>query len=527
MNRKRTILSEELPRRMPNVPLESAEAPLVLALDLGTSSFRALLFDRNGQAVAGSEEQLRHTLRTTADGGAEAGPDALFDLLVRCVDGALDRAGARAGDIAAVGHSCFWHSLLGVDRRGDAVTPVLMWADRRSAAQANALEAELGPEVHDRVGAAFHSSYWPAKLRWLRETQPETSARVARWQGFAEYAAQRLCGVPAASIAMASGTGLLDVRSMAWDAELLAALDLDPDALPPLVDRTDATPPLSRTFAERWPDLAEVPWFPAIGDGACANVGSGAVAPDRIALTLGTSGALRVVSPARAGAEIEVPRGLWGYRLDRDHIVVGGATSNGGIVLGWIRELVGAQLEGATAAEAAAMAPDSHGLTLLPFFAGERFPPHVDRATGVIAGLTLATKQPALVRAGMEAVAYRLERIYERLVPLVTPDHTVAANGGAILGSPVMLQIVADTLGHDLIALPPEEEASARGAAILALHAAGHLADLASAPDPAAFSDARVYRATPALYGVYRAGLERQRRLETALFPDGPTWDGA
>jgi len=512
---------------MPTVPLESAEAPLVLALDLGTSSFRALLFDCHGQAVAGSEEQLRHTLRTTPDGGAEAGPDALFDLLVRCIDGALARAGARAGNIAAVGHSCFWHSLLGVDARGEAVTPVLMWADRRSAVQAAALEAELGPEVHDRVGAAFHSSYWPAKMRWMRETQPEGYERVARWQGFAEYAAQRLCGDAAASIAMASGTGLLDVRTMTWDAELLSALDLDPGTLPALKDRTDASPPLARTYAERWPALADIPWYPAIGDGACANVGSGAVSPDRIALTLGTSGALRVVSPGGSAATIDVPRDLWGYRVDRDHLVVGGATSNGGIVHGWILDLVGGTLDGASAAEAAVMAPDSHGLTFLPFFAGERFPPHVDRATGVIAGLTLATKQASLIRAGMEAVAYRLGRIYERLVPLVTPDHTVAANGGAILGSPSMLQIVADTLGHDLIALPPEEEASARGAAVMALHAIGHLPDLASAPDPAALADAVVYRADAERHAVYRAALDRQVRLETALFPDGPTWDEA
>lgn len=507
---------------MPNVSLEGAEAPLVLALDLGTSSFRALLFDRQGRAVEGSEEQLRHTLRTTADGGAEAGPEALFELLVHCIDGVLDRIGPRAADIVAVGQSCFWHSLVGVDGRHEPLTPVLMWADRRSASQAQTLAAQLGSEVHSRTGAAFHSSYWPAKIRWLQETQPETFRQIAHWQSFAEFASQRLCGDGSASIAMASGTGLLRVRTLEWDTELLQALGVDSATLPPLIDRTDPCRPLLPAYAERWPALAEIPWFPAIGDGACANVGSGAVARDRLALTLGTSGAMRLVCTED---EIVVPRGIWAYRLDRGHAVIGGATSNGGILMDWLRNLVGASIDGATVAEANALPPDSHGLTLLPFIAGERFPPHVDRATGVIAGLTLATKQSALVRAGMEAVAYRLGRMYDRLHALVAPDHTVAANGGAILGSPVLLQIVADTLGHELIALPPEEEASARGAAILALHAAGELPSLAAAPDPARLADARVYTPDPARHERYRAAQDRQERLETILFPEGATWD--
>jgi gluconokinase len=510
---------------MPSVSLAKAASPLILALDLGTSSFRALLFDRNGQAVAGSEEQLLHTLRTTADGGAEADPDALVDLLIRCIDSCLERSAARVKDIAAVASSCFWHSLMGVDRDGRPVTPVLMWADRRSAHQANALEAELGPAVHDRVGAAFHSSYWPAKIRWLQETQPVAADRVAQWMGFAEYADLRLCGSSAASIAMASGSGMLDVRTIDWDPELLDALNVDRKNLPPLLDRNEPIPQLKDVFAQRWPALATIPWYPSIGDGACANVGSGAVTPERIALSLGTSGAMRAIVPSAAGAAFEIPRGMWGYRLDRGHMVVGGATSNGGILLNWLRDLVGVPLGSPVMADVDAMLPDSHHLTLLPFVAGERFPPHVDSATGVIAGMTLATTPAAVVRAGLESVAYRMGRIYERLVPLAAPGHTIAANGGAILSSPTLLQIVADTLGHELIALPPDEEASGRGAAILALHAAGHIPDLTAAPDPAAFTDIRVFAPDPINHRIYRAGLARQEGLERTLFPDGPFWD--
>lgn len=505
------------------VSLTAAEAPLILALDLGTSSLRALLFDRHGRTVQESEEQHPHRIRTTVDGGAETDPLPLFDLLVRCIDGALARAGDRAREIAAVGTSCFWHSLVGVDASGDPVTPLLLWADTRSASHAAALRSEFaGDAVHERTGSPFHSSYWPAKLRWLRHTAPEAVARVDRWQGYTEFVGERLAGESgaASSLSMASATGLLDVHRLAWDQALLKAVGTAPERMPPLTDRTEPWRSLRPEFAARWPVLAGVPWYPAVGDGACANVGSGAVGPERIALTMGTSGALRVV---RAARDIEVPPDIWAYRVDRERFVLGGALSNGGNVLAWLGKLLGIDFGDETARLAAALPPDAHGLTVLPFLAGERAPAWHDRSSGVVAGLTLATGPEALLRAGMEAVAYRFAAIYDRLCPLVERGHAIVANGGAILRSPAWLQIVADTLGHDLLTLDPEAEASARGAALLALEASCLLPNLAAAPDPAA--GGTVYRPDPDRHARYQAGRDRQRKLEGLLYsPDG-AWD--
>jgi gluconokinase len=193
--------------------------------------------------------------------------------------------------------------------------------------------------------------------------------------------------------------------------------------------------------------------------------------------------------------------------------------------MSWLREVIGAQLGDETVAEAQALPPDGHGLTLLPFLTGERYPPHVDRAAGVVAGLTLATTPAELLRAGMEAVVYRLARIYERLKPLAAPEHTVVANGAALLNSPAWLQLVADVFGHELIALSAKEEASARGAALLALEAIGVLPDLTRAPDPAAHPDATRYLPDPDRYATYRAALLRGARLERLLYPEGSAWD--
>jgi gluconokinase len=507
---------------MPWISLAEAEAPLVLALDMGTSSLRARLFDGRGRAVDGTETQQGYELRTTPDGGAEADAAPLFALLLDCIDGALAAAGDRAGEIGAVGSSCFWHSLLGLDAAGNPVTPLYYWADTRSVRQVDELRREIDvAAMHARTGCPLHSSFWPAKLRWVRATAPAAFERVVRWCSFGEYAMGRLHGPDAAgvSIAMASGTGLLDVRRCDWDASMLAVSGIDRDHLAPLIDRDRPATTLAAEYAARWPVLAAVPWFPALGDGACANVGGGAVGPNRLALTLGTSGAMRMMTP---NAGLPLPDRLWMYRLDRAHGLLGGALSNGGNVVDWLRRLLGVEVPSDALTAAGELPPDAHGLTMLPFIAGERAPSWNAHADGVVAGLTLATGAAGLLRAGMEAVAYRFALIYEALAPFAAPGHEIVAGGGAILNSPVWLQIVADVLDREILAPPPDEEASARGAALTALLAIGALSDLHGAPDPA--SGATVYAPDRTRHARYRAALARHVRLESLLFPDGGSW---
>ncbi|MCC6315789.1 MAG: gluconokinase [Thermomicrobiales bacterium] len=510
---------------MPSVSSDAALPPLALAIDLGTSSFRALVVDRGGRLVEGLGAQLPYRPEVTSNGGVQANATELFSLLVETLDRAMASLGEHGADIATVGVASFWHALLGIDGVGRPVTSVLYWGDTRSAPDAAALRRALPEaEVLDRTGCRFHSSYWPAKLEWLRRVWPEAAARTARWLGFAEYALGRLCGEPAQamSISMASGCGLLDVHDLVWDEPLLTALRLSPAMLPPLVDPPTSFS-LTGEWAVRWPVLANVPWFPALGDGACANVGAGAIGPSRIALTLGTSGAMRLVLPAPPGAEWHAPPRLWAYRLDRERAVLGGALSNGGNLMQWLWGLLGAAPNGSEMTAAAALEPDAHGLTLLPFVAGERSPEWHDRADGVVTGLTLATTPATLLRAAMEAVAFRFAAIYADLRPLADPDPQIVAGGAAILSSPAWLHIVADTLGAPLIALPADDEVTARGAAAMALVAAGIIPSLADLPDPAA--DGRAIPPNHANHERYQAAMNRQARLERQLFGRESTWE--
>lgn len=506
---------------MPRVPLAEAPAPLLIAVDAGTSSVRALAYDRHGRDIQGSEEQIRYALETTADGRATFGAAALFDITVRAIDGVVARLGDHAGAVAAVGTTSFWHSLLGIDAAGETTTPVLYWADTRSAGQATRLRGELDADaVWQRTGCRLHSSYWPAKLCWLNESEPETVTRTARWLSFAEYALGRLCedNADAATICMASGTGLLDVHALKWDEDTLAATGVDPSRLSSLVD---LGPPgrLRPEFAARWPALAGADWFPALGDGACANVGSGAIGPASIALTIGTSAAERVILPRPPRSGWSIPPGLWAYRLDRERAVLGGALSNGGNLLRWLWNTTGTGPDSEATKAAAALAPDTTGLTVLPFLAGERSPGWHDDASAVFAGLTVATRPEHLIRAGMESIAYRLAAVYDALGPLCESGHRIIVSGGAILGMPAWLRIVADALGHPLAALSSDDETTARGAALMAATAAGILPNLESAADFTA--NATVYEPDLPAHDRYRAGRLRQERLEDALAATG------
>ncbi|MBA2278370.1 MAG: carbohydrate kinase, partial [Chloroflexia bacterium] len=462
--------------------------------------------------VNGSECQLAYDLRTTADGGAEADAERTFDLTLHCLDRLNELVAPRASDLGAVALTSFWHSLLGLDGDGEPATPVFLWADKRSGPDVGALKEELDEHaIHATTGCVPHSSYWPAKLRWLRRVHPATASSVRHWVSFADLLALRFHGELVTTVSMASGTGLLDVHRAEWLDELLDRLDLRRDALPRLVDRTDPLPPLTAAYARRWPNLAGVPWLPSIGDGATANVGAGCVTPDQLALTIGTSGAMRVIKRCDTFA---VPADAWCYRLDRERIVLGGALSNGGNVAAWIAEKHGdGDFDGLTA-RAATLEPDGHGLTVLPFLAGERSPSWNDEATGTIHGLTLTTDQADLFRAALEAIAYRFAGIYDALADIAGAEHVIHANGAAILRSPLWLQIIADTLNHPVVALREEAEASARGTAICALDAIGARNDL-SPPLPI---DA-TYLPDTDRHRRYAAARHRQRRLELALYP--------
>ncbi len=483
----------------------SLATPLILTVDVGTSSTRAILFDANAQVVDGMVEQRPSQMTTTPDGGAIFDADDVMASMVAAVDGLLNRAGELAGKIGAVAVDTLVGNILGVDEQGRAVTPLFTYADTRNAEATQALRDELGKsgghEAHQRTGCLIHTSYLPSRFRWLAQEQPEWFDAASRWVSVGEFIYHQLFGDWRVSYSVASWSGLLNRHDLTWDTEWLAMLPVTVEQLSPLGDLSSPCQGLQDKWAQRWPALAEIPWLLPIGDGAAANIGSGCDAPDRIALTMGTTGAMRVV----VGPELkQVPDGLWLYRVDAQRALLGGATTEGGNLFAWLRSLLQLPQGDALEQELAARPPAQHGLTMLPFVAGERAPGWREDARAAITGLNLHTQPVDILQAGLEAIAYRFALIYQRILPQLPGDvdHEIIAGGGGLLSSSAWLQIMADVLGRPLHTLA-EKEGTSRGLALLALE------ELGAIPRPAALP--------PALGTTYMPNAKRHAVHEDAL----------
>ena len=491
----------------------TSKPPFVLALDVGTSSTRALLFDANGVAVPNSISQRPYQLTTSVQGEVSVNADALATIVEKTIDETLRLAGPYAQQIVAVAMDTFWHSLLGVDSAGRPLTPVITWEDTRASDAVHQLREHFDEQViHSRTGVHFHASYWPAKLYWLSQNQPELTSQVAQWISFGEYLHRRFLGRSLCSLSIASGTGLLNISTLQWDTELIQALEIDPKQLPSLDNTYKGIEGLTREYSTIWPALRNVPWFSAIGDGAAACIGSGCLDTTCWSLTMGTSSAMRVVIEP---GHVLPPSGLWLYFIDTKRAVLGGALSEGGNLLNWLCDNL--KLPPLKEAEpfAAALTPDSHGLTILPFISGERSLGWHSEARLTIAGLSRDSSPTEILRAGYEALAYRLLALHERLCDALQSkahQHKLQASGGVMLGSSLMKSILADTLGLPIYP-SQEHEASARGAALLALEALEVLPDLSSISPPLlepTLPDGERGK-------VYQRAAERQQKLYQAL----------
>jgi gluconokinase len=458
--------------------------PFILTLDIGTSSTRAMLFDSRAKAVEGCVAQVAYRIRTSAAGAAEFDPQELVAAVMEAIDQLLIQAGSRAGDIGGVAIDTLVTNIMGVDSSCQPTTPIYTFADTRNAADARALREELGESgmalLHDRTGCLVHSAYLPARFRWLARTQPGLLKATAKWVSIGEYVVWRLSGHWRVSYSVAAWTGLLNRYELTWDTELLSSLPISEDQLSPLTDVDQPIIGLTDEWAQRWPALKDVPWFPAIGDGAAANIGSGCGSPAHLALTVGTTGAMRAVLPPEIAT---VPSGLWLYWVDKRRALLGGATTEGGNLFAWLNETLRLPSPAEVEQELARTPPLAHGLTVLPFLAGERAPGWHDDAKASIVGMSINTKPIDILLAALESVAYRFALIYGRIKPHLPSDadRQIIASGGGLLSSPAWLQITADVLGQRILSLV-EKEATSRGIALLALESLGTIKDSTDLP---------------------------------------------
>jgi gluconokinase len=440
----------------------------VLALDLGTSSVRALLFGGDGEPVPDALARRPTHLAIDDDGRAELDPDEVVATVGDCIDELSGQGHLR--QVTDVAMSCAWHSVIAVDAARQPLTGALTWADTRAAGLVAQLRERTDPaRLQAATGAVPHTTYWTVKIPWLARTvRPAPSGYL----GLAEYVTGALLGDPRASVSQASGTGLLDLASMRWLDEALELAGVDEGALPELLG-PGWIGQLDGKAARRWPALEGAAWHQAVGDGAASNLGAGCVTPDRAAINLGTSAAVRVVHQDST----PLTRELWRYRVDRRRLVTGAAFSGGGNLYAWARSTLNLPSDHEVEAALAKIPPGAHGVLVLPYHAGSRAPLDLAAGSGVVAGLSVATTAVEIVAATLEAISFQLAggvEALERALRAPPGSIEVVASGGAIVRSRWWQQTLANVLARP-VRVVDEPEASARGAALLAL-------DLATEP---------------------------------------------
>jgi gluconokinase len=355
---------------------------------------------------------------------------------------------------------------------------------------------------------------------------PDIARQAVSFITIKDYVIYCLTGRLLGDISVYSATGLLDIHRYKWDDEALALAGVTARQLPQLDSPLALVGHLSENSASLTGLPANLPVILGASDGGLANLGTGVSTPGQSVITVGTSGAVRRIAaeplldiPAIDASNSNSPRGrTWCYLLTENRWFAGGAINNGGLAVQWVREKFYPELPDEAGyqrmfAEAADIPPGAAGVTILPYFAGERSPYWNAEARAVFTGLGLEHDRRHIARAVLEGVAYRLGEIWEALGPAKSTA-AVRLTGG-ILQSPLWAQIVCNVIGVPLVAVETGD-ASAIGAAMLGFAALGVIPSLETLAEKV--SPGTGWQPDPDNHAIYRSGLERFHKLYNALY---------
>lgn len=418
-------------------------------------------------------------------------------------------------NLIGIGISSAMHSLILTDKNYSLLSNMLIWSDKRSRKQADSLlEEGTGFEIYRRTGTPIHPMTPLCKLLWMKETGYEAFRKAAYVMTGKDYLAAKWSGRAVIDYGMASSTGLFDLQSLDWDDEALRLCSVDKEQLAEVVPPTFILPGLKPEVQRDFGLTRDVPIAIGSSDGLLANLGSGAILPGEVNISVGTSGAIRQFA---AGFPVNDKMETFTYAFDREMSVIGGATNNGGIVLDFLMELAGFTgttgefLEGAEN-----VSPGADGLLFHPYINGERTPIWNAEARGNLFGMRLGHTRAHLARAGLEGITFNIYRIGKALEKMIGKPKQITVNGG-LTRSKLWVQILANVFGEEVhVSNTPHN--AAWGAAFTVLVATGEVKDFAEIKKslPESFKvtpnekDTQIYRELYSKYLELGALLEAQ-----------------
>lgn len=497
--------------------VDSGVPPFFLALDAGTSSVKAALFDTMGQRLAGYAEEYR--LDHPRPGYVELDPEIYWRAAKAAISGVMRQSGADPASIAAMGVTGQGETLIAVDAEGRPLRRAIVWLDHRAVDEARMIAEALDPDMIYRVtGQHEIVPCWTAsKLLWLRRHEPDVFSRASRFLMVSDYILYKLTGRYATDHALNPSTLYYDLIAGDWWPPMLDLLDIRREQLPDLLVSGDCVGTLKTAEIGLSADTKVVV---APIDQIAGAVGAGNLGPGTVTETTGS--VLAICAPCH-GPRYDPRRRLSLYRHARPGLYAFLPWApTAGLLYRWFRETLAAELSfDDLNREAAAIAPGADGLLILPHLNGATSPESNPRARGVFHGVSLAHTRGHFARAIMESIGFMMRDQIRMLESLDIPVERVGSLGGGARGK-LWLQIKADILAREVVTYATEE-VTALGVAMLAATGAGVYSDLEQAAARMVHCDRR-FRPDPERTAVYDRVFERYRHLNHLVLP---TFKGA
>ncbi|RPD37978.1 gluconokinase [Chitinophaga barathri] len=441
----------------------TTNTPYILGVDIGTGSAKTVAVTPSGH-IPVSKRQTYPTLQPQP-GFSEQDPEQIIAAVINTIRQSVEEMGAPP---AAIALSSAMHSLMAVDADGEPLTPLITWADNRAEQYASALKnTPKGQEIYQATGTPIHAMSPLCKLQWIRDHQPEIFDQAACFAGIKELFLYRCFHEFVTDYSLASGSGLFDIRALDWYAPALELAGITDERLPIPVETTRLLIGMDPAMAQALGVPADTLILTGSSDGCLAQLGSGAVQPGHAAITIGTSGAMRMMTSKPAKDD---QSRLFSYLLTPEHYVCGGAVNNGGGALQWFSKAFLPWSDYNDFLKTAFTAPPgSDGLLCMPYLLGERAPVWDSRAAGAYVGIRQQHGSPHFQRALIEGICFGLYSVGEALESVVGDVKEVTVSGG-FTASPLWIQLLADIFQKPML-LHQDEDASALGAALLGWHA--------------------------------------------------------
>ncbi len=435
-----------------------------VGIDIGTTSSKAVAFSEQGEVI--SSHSFSYEMQHPQPNWSEQEPDEIFAAVINGINKVVQTFAPNLPRF--ISFSAAMHSLIAVDDKGKLMTQCIIWADNRADVIAEKLKnSDKGQQFYEASGVPVHSMSPLCKLIWLKEHQSYIFNAAFKFIGIKEYIFYKLFGDFVVDTSIASATGLLNTKTLQWDEEILRFIEIDTSRLSQVVSTKQVF-----YYKGLYPQLSlsqNMPFVIGASDGALSNLGTGAMGSNAMAVTIGTSGAARMVISA---PETDTRMRTFCYHLKDNLYIAGGANNNGAVVLQWLKETL---LQTHDSYEelfehAQTIAAGSEGLLFLPFILGERAPIWNSNAKGVYFGLSIQHTKAHLIRASIEGVIFSLYSIGKILAE--KKEITEVHASGGFAKSALWLQVLADVFNTKVL-VSGTVESGALGAVILGAEASG------------------------------------------------------